>query len=641
MLRIIDLNGKHYPVEGTTTLEEQLSSDEKLTVRIPYSENNSKFIDQVSSKWRIKGVKGYDDNTEYIVDIISRSTVGKKPKLELKCTLYGIELMRNKRYYDYHDTGYSLSGVMNAVFKDIPLTYRIVDDYDYNIEMESFGDGQSVLEIFSTAIELWEMEFVINGNVVEIYKHVVRRPNYILHDNINAKNVNLEEDGTNFWTYVRAYGDINEGEPLNTAGVSTSYTHPLANVAMIGKKEAPPIKLINNDNTSPYADVIKGQLEQMAKDLIDNSLKITVTADFIALKDYPEAFPRIADEITFRATNINYEVIVRLIGITTERTNKGEILKQTVTFGDQPIVKRHVSNINFAAQFISDLHANKVKISNTMLDSAIQVATQMLLNARTELKFTEASGIWAVNKQNPQEVVVYNSAGLGISDDGGTTFRNAITGAGIVADAITSGTLDTKLLTIAGTTGVLVISGDTLNITNPDNPSQFLEMSPKGAFFKGGFITIETSSGRKVVENGYVKGNKAVSDTLPYSYGPDVSLGTGSGSQYIVTTSDTYQHCAFFSFSHEARYLRVRVTLNTLSSAAAGRARIRSGGVYSNEVRTSSSTPGVEYGQVLTLDLGEPLDYGATRFAYVEFRKEGISGSLGIRINTREQTDFI
>ncbi|TDM48206.1 hypothetical protein ETI08_03445 [Macrococcoides goetzii] len=615
MLRIIDLNGKHYPVEGTTTLEEQLSSDEKLTVRIPYSENNSKFIDQVSSKWRIKGVKGHDDNTEYIVDIISRSTVGKKPKLELKCTLYGIELMRNKRYYDYHDTGYSLSGVMNAVFKDMPLTYRIVDDYDHNIEMESFGDGQSVLEIFSTAIELWEMEFVINGNVVEIYKHVVRRPNYILHDNINAKNVNLEEDGTNFYTYVRAYGDINDGEPLSTAGVSTSYTHPLANVAMIGKKEAPPIKLINNDNTSPYASVIREQLQQMAKDLVDNSLKITVTADFIALKDYPEAFPRIADEITFRATNINYEVVVRLIGITTDRTSKGEILKQTVTFGDQPIVKRHVSNINFAAQFISDLHNNKTKISNTMLDSAIQVATQMLLNARTELKFTEASGIWAVNKQNPQEVVVYNSAGLGISDDGGTTFRNAITGAGIVADAITSGTLDTRLLTISGTTGVFTISGDRLLAVDPNNSNKWVEIAPGQVTINGGGLTVNRPDGGvPTIINGMNSMSFSVWRYHPQFMGPEVLIDGA----YFRTKSTNVQTFDAFSVVHNTRYLFIVLEVKMGGSdTVSGGVYVKGFGntdIYQYQLFTGTNTRNATF----KIDLGVPT--GQRKYFYLQMK---------------------
>lgn len=565
MLKVIDLNGVHYPVEGTTTLEEQLSSDDKLTVKIPYTELNSKFIDQLGANWRVKGVKGYDDETEYVIKYITRKTIGKKPNIELKCVLYGIELLNTKRYYNYHEGEFSLAEVMRTIFSGVDLNYRIVDPYDTNIFMESYGDGQSVLEIFNTAIELWQMEFVIVGNTVEIYKYVVRKPEYILHDNINAKNVSMEEDGTNFFTYVRAYGDINEGEPLQDAGVTYVYTHPLANVAMIGRKEAPPIKLINNDDTSPNADVIRGQLKQMCEDLVNNSLRITLITDFLTLIDYPEAKPRIADEITFKATNIKYETVVRLIGITTDRTNKGTVLKQNVTFGDEPLRKRHASNINFAAQFIQDLQNNKAKISSDMLDSAIQVATQLLLNVRTELKFTDANGIIAVNKNNANEVVVFNSAGLGISNDGGKTFRNAITGEGIVADYITSGTLNTKLITIEGTTGAFSISGDKFSAIDPNNPEKFVEIVPGQITIGGGGLTVFRPDGVTSLSNGLLQSEYAI-----YPYDPPFISQNANGvnriwqeGPFYVSTKGIYDEVGDFytqnayRFKHTGRYLLI------------------------------------------------------------------------------------
>ena len=61
---------------------------------------------------------------------------------------------------------------------------------------------------------------------------------------------------------------------------------------------------------------------------------------------------------------------------------------------------------------------------------------------------------------------------------------------------------------------------------------------------------------------------------------------------------------------------------------------------YSNEIRTTVNDD-LEYGSRLLMDIGEPLDYGVRRYAYVEFRKEGDGDTVaGLRINTREQTDF-
>ena len=173
------------------------------------------------------------------------------------------------------------------------------------------------------------------------------------------------------------------------------------------------------------------------------------------------------------------------------------------------------------------------------------------------------------------------------------------------------------------------------------NPDKYTEISPAGAHFRNGHVRISTSSGRDVINNGFILRNPAVSWTYPHSFGPDVRQGDGEFSKnYILTSSDQYQTGGFFSFSHEARYLRVYVTLNTLSSSPAARARLRMTNQYSNEHRTTLNDD-LEYGSRLLMDIGEPLDYGVRRYAYVEFRKEGTGDTVaGMRINTREQTDF-
>src|SRR5699024_4011173 len=75
----------------------------------------------------------------------------------------------------------------------------------------------------------------------------------------------------------------------------------------------------------------------------------------------------------------------------------------------------------------------------SIVDEAIKNATQALKNAQTELKIE--NGILAIDKQDPNKVVLLNSAGVGISSDGGNTFRTAMTGDGIVADVIYAGTV--------------------------------------------------------------------------------------------------------------------------------------------------------------------------------------------------------
>src|SRR5690625_1196417 len=80
------------------------------------------------------------------------------------------------------------------------------------------------------------------------------------------------------------------------------------------------------------------------------------------------------------------------------------------------------------------------KLPYSVLDNAVLEATQALQNAQTELKFTN-NGILAIDKNDPNLVTLFNSAGLGVSRDGGATFENAITGEGINASVIYTGSM--------------------------------------------------------------------------------------------------------------------------------------------------------------------------------------------------------
>lgn len=71
------------------------------------------------------------------------------------------------------------------------------------------------------------------------------------------------------------------------------------------------------------------------------------------------------------------------------------------------------------------------------------------------MKFT-SNGILAVEKGNSNRLVILNSAGVGVSTDGGKTFENALTAEGVNASAITTGIL--RAINIIG----VAISGSTI-----------------------------------------------------------------------------------------------------------------------------------------------------------------------------------
>src|SRR5690625_4097806 len=84
------------------------------------------------------------------------------------------------------------------------------------------------------------------------------------------------------------------------------------------------------------------------------------------------------------------------------------------------------------------------------LDEAVKIATEPMQKAQTEPIFD--NGIIARDRTDPNRVVVYNSEGIGISDDGGQTFREAITADGFVLSAGAVGHLSANNIRIGSET---------------------------------------------------------------------------------------------------------------------------------------------------------------------------------------------
>lgn len=465
-LRVIDLDGVPFMIEGTTTLDEQINSDTTLTVELFDTPVNKPITSKITESWRISGVNGPGDNIEYVV---KRKEVkpGRRTKvLTLNCVPYFIELLNTRRLYKNYEGEYAIKAVLDTVFSDLPFSYDFKETVDTSKYIDSFGNGQTKLEVFKMILETWELEFKIENNVFKLSKYINRKPDYFISDEINAYNVVQEVDGTNFFTYARGYGDLDSDDPLESAGIIKEYKHPLANVPMIGIKEGPPLKLEDETN--------RDRLKAKLKKYVDASLKISITCDFISLqKEWPQAVPKLADEVMFKANNINYSQVVRLISISTKRNHKGEILSQSVTFGDMPLGRRHRVNVNHAAQYINDLKNGNRKLPSSVLEKAILDASSLILNAQTELDFGSSLGIVARDKTDANNLVVFNSGGVGLSRNGGKTFENAITALGINATAITTGEL-------IG-----------LNITSPNAKSYFHVNGGDAEF-------VERASGRKV-----------------------------------------------------------------------------------------------------------------------------------------------
>ncbi|KKI90536.1 hypothetical protein WQ54_21605 [Bacillus sp. SA1-12] len=104
---------------------------------------------------------------------------------------------------------------------------------------------------------------------------------------------------------------------------------------------------------------------------------------------------------------------------------KGKVIDCDVTLSNFSNIFEQQRRMDNATKSLADAIEGKRPLPFEALAIVVQQATIALQNAQTELQFPDNGGILAIDKTNPNKLVLFNSAGIGISDDGGQTFENA------------------------------------------------------------------------------------------------------------------------------------------------------------------------------------------------------------------------
>lgn len=594
---------------------------------------------RITEDWLIFGVQ----DTKYghfVVSNLDKRSAGEYPELKIRAEASFIHTLKTTTF----DGLFTGSRTANEYFRLLSEQSGIqmtVETFKEAFGWEKFGEGVHNIREFTRGLNNYGYVYEpISENEIALKDRIGRDVQFVIKNAMNADNMQLSIDRSQVFTQADGYGDFEEGDNYyKTAGVKDQYTSPLASI--IGIKRAETYK---NQNIK-HKDTMRRYLE----DIVDNSVKFNLSTNFYKIRNYPFAVPRLGDRIRVQDESINLNSIAKLIKLVTRYDPYGDVYDYELTFGSLDIGQRARSTISQVSRLLQDLINGRETLDLSSLDASTRAMIADFKSAQTEIIIGDYSegiqGIFLVEKDDPNRAVGLTSKGIVLTENGfagGIEENLAISPRAINASLIRAGALYLEqFLGIEGKDGWLLITGDEFKATSKDNPDKFVSITAEGAHFRNGFIRISTSSGRDVMNDGYILRNPAVSWTYPHSFGPDVRQGDGEFSKnYFLTSSDQYQTGGFFSFSHESRYLRVYVTLNTLSSSPAARARLRMLNNYSNEIRTTESDD-LEYGSRLLMDIGEPLDYGVRRYAYVEFRKEGEGDTVaGLRINTREQTDF-
>ena len=419
-----DLNKVEYPVMATHKISDEINGNITLSADIYPNKVNAQFMSGLSEFWEIVT----DDEVVYKILYCKTKGKGNKQFKSIKATPKAFDDLDTSRVYARYDGSKAVDELFRIIFQNTNYSYRLLGNWN-NIKVEGFGEGDTRLAMFQYVINRIGAEFYFTGNSFTIQDKIGQDTDIMYRYQLNASNIVHEVDGQQYYTFARGYGDYREdNQGWQKAKLVKDYTSPLASI--IGTREAPPIK---NGNITSSAT-----MDLNLKNLVDNSIKISVTADLIDLrkKNYPYAQSGLGDRVFLIDERIKLNETVRVAKREITKDWRGEIIDINFTFGSQSLVDRYQSKVSNAASAMVDILEGRKKLPFAAMSHEIQIVTGLMLDIQTQFEIAENGSILAIDKSNPNNVVIYNANGLFVSTDGGVTPRSAITARGIMGEAI-------------------------------------------------------------------------------------------------------------------------------------------------------------------------------------------------------------
>ncbi len=438
---IRDLNGKEYFLQGVIKHDQELNGDERIDIDIEYTDMNSEFLDKQDDlkMWII-----LFEGKEYRIISSKQTGFGNKYQISVTAVLYMLDWLNTSRIYQRIDESLTVTEAFNIVFNDTPFTYSTVESAPSN-RFEGIGEGETRLEIFKTFIDRFGYEFNIVGNVVYLQNRLGNDANFEYRYKVNTQDITKEVDASEMWTHAKGYGNYSDDDEntdvIDKAKLKREYTSPLADI--IGIREAPPIR---DGRVTKQAT-----MDANLKKIVDESVQISFTADIydMSQQGYNYQHAVIGDRVFLVDERIGLDTEIRVVKISKSVNDLGQILDMEITFGTGNMADQYGSNLSTAAKDIADLIQGRKSLPFQALDIISKSMVTKIQNTTSEIIY-DTNGQHFMDKKNNNNIMTMNSSGLLLSTDGGKTAKTAITAEGIVADTITTGTLNANLISVRG-----------------------------------------------------------------------------------------------------------------------------------------------------------------------------------------------
>ncbi|AGW43756.1 tail protein [Staphylococcus phage phiRS7] len=438
---IRDLQDNEYFLQGVIKHDQELNGDERIDIDIEYTDMNSEFLDKQDDlkMWII-----LFEGKEYRIISSKQTGFGNKYQISVTAVLYMLDWLNTSRIYQRIDESLTVTEAFNIVFNDTPFTYSTVESAPSN-RFEGIGEGETRLEIFKTFIDRFGYEFNIVGNVVYLQNRLGNDANFEYRYKVNTQDITKEVDASEMWTHAKGYGNYSDDDEntdvIDKAKLKREYTSPLADI--IGIREAPPIR---DGRVTKQAT-----MDANLKKIVDESVQISFTADIydMSQQGYNYQHAVIGDRVFLVDERIGLDTEIRVVKISKSVNDLEQILDMEITFGTGNMADAYGSNLSTAAKDIADLIQGRKSLPFQALDIISKSMVTKIQNTTSEIIY-DTNGQHFMDKKNNNNIMTMNSSGLLLSTDGGATAKTAITAEGIVADTITTGTLNANLISVRG-----------------------------------------------------------------------------------------------------------------------------------------------------------------------------------------------
>lgn len=430
-------------------------------------------------------------NIDYKITEIKKITSGNSFYLDVMAVPLFFWEFSKSIIHQNHDGSHTANSAFRTVFEGSGYNFSLVD-FSPAVEWEGFGKGSTRMELFKRLLDRYNYEFEIQGKTVYMHHQVGNDTNFIYKHKLNASNITESINATEYFTYIRGFGDYDEGEEdyFKNAKLKDDFLHPIAE--LVGVWEGPPIR----DGRIKNIDTLNAAM----KKAVEESLLITIEGTLHDIRQiYDVAVPQKGDRVWLQDDRIELENEIRLYKIVTTEDERGKIIKCDVTFGSQSPGDAYKASLNSLSKRFADLLLGKLKLPVISLEQVGMDMINAIHAASSEIVFGDF-GMMAISKDNPNNVFGVNSEGWYISQDGGLTPKVIATAKGILADALYAGTLWlTNDMNIESADGYLNVTGSRFVMRSKTHPNNAVEITPNG-------ITIYGFDGREFFINGVMRG---------------------------------------------------------------------------------------------------------------------------------------